>query len=136
SRDERVRLLRRLSQVEGMEQYLRRAFLGQKQFSVEGLDVMIPMLDESIELASDDGAHEVVIGMAHRGRLNVLAHVVGRPYEVILREFEGERTIDAVVSSEEGGTGDVKYHLGATGVRNTQTGQIQVTLCSNPSHLE
>src|SRR5689334_25382173 len=80
SRDERVRLLARLSQVEGMERYLRRAFLGQKQFSVEGLDVMIPMLDEAIELAASDGAHEVVLGMAHRGRLNVLAHVVGRPY--------------------------------------------------------
>ncbi|HEU5243572.1 MAG TPA: hypothetical protein VFU33_04155, partial [Gaiellaceae bacterium] len=113
SRDERVRLLGRLSQVEGMERYLRRAFLGQKQFSVEGLDVMIPMLDEGIELAARDGAHEVVLGMAHRGRLNVLAHVVGRPYETILREFEGERTIEAVVSSEEGGSGDVKYHLGA-----------------------
>ena len=80
---------------------------------------MVPMLDEAIELAADDGAHEVVIGMAHRGRLNVLAHVVGRPYEVILREFEGERTIEAVVSSDEGGTGDVKYHLGAEGTRTT-----------------
>jgi 2-oxoglutarate dehydrogenase E1 component len=136
SRDERVRLLRRLSQVEGMERYLRRAFLGQKQFSVEGLDVMIPMLDEAIELAAADGAHEVVVGMAHRGRLNVLAHVVGRPYETILREFEGERTIEAVVSSEEGGSGDVKYHLGAQGNRSTPTGDITITLVSNPSHLE
>ena len=136
SRDERVRLLTRLSQVEGMEHYLRRAFLGQKQFSVEGLDVLIPMLDEAIELAAEDGAHEVVIGMAHRGRLNVLAHVVGRPYETILREFEGERTIEAVVSSEEGGTGDVKYHLGAQGTRSTQAGDITITLVSNPSHLE
>ncbi|HEX6952180.1 MAG TPA: thiamine pyrophosphate-dependent enzyme, partial [Gaiellaceae bacterium] len=137
SRDERVRLLSRLSQVEGMERYLRRAFLGQKQFSVEGLDVMIPMLDEAIELAAGDGAHEVVVGMAHRGRLNVLAHVVGRPYETILREFEGERTIEAVVSSEEGGSGDVKYHLGAQGTRSTTpTGDITITLVSNPSHLE
>src|SRR5260370_4874996 len=119
-----------------MEQYLRRAFLGQKQFSIEGLDVMVPMLDESIELAADDGAHEVVIGMAHRGRLNVLAHVVGRPYDVILREFEGERTIDAVVTNDEGGTGDVKYHLGAEGTRATPAGDITVTLASNPSHLE
>jgi 2-oxoglutarate dehydrogenase E1 component len=94
------------------------------------------MLDESIELAADDGAHEVVIGMAHRGRLNVLAHVVGRPYDVILREFEGERTIEAVVTSDEGGTGDVKYHLGAEGTRATRAGEITVTLASNPSHLE
>jgi 2-oxoglutarate dehydrogenase E1 component len=136
SSDERVRLLRRLSQVDGMERYLRRAFLGQKQFSVEGLDVMIPMLDEAIELAAAGGAHEVVVGMAHRGRLNVLAHVVGRPYETILREFEGERTIEAVVSSEEGGSGDVKYHLGAQGTRSTPTGDITITLVSNPSHLE
>ncbi|HEX4324313.1 MAG TPA: 2-oxoglutarate dehydrogenase E1 component [Gaiellaceae bacterium] len=136
SSDERVRLLRRLSQVEGMERYLRRAFLGQKQFSVEGLDVMIPMLDEAIELAAGAGAHEIVLGMAHRGRLNVLAHVVGRPYETILREFEGERTIEAVVSSEEGGSGDVKYHLGAQGTRSTPSGDITITLVSNPSHLE
>jgi 2-oxoglutarate dehydrogenase E1 component len=136
SADERLRLLGRLNQVEGMERYLRRAFLGQKQFSIEGLDVMVPMLDEAIELASDAGAHEVVIGMAHRGRLNVLAHVVGRPYDVILREFEGERTIEAVVASEEGGSGDVKYHLGAEGIRSTVNGEITVTLTSNPSHLE
>jgi 2-oxoglutarate dehydrogenase E1 component len=132
----KVRLLERLSQVEGMEHYLRRAFLGQKQFSLEGLDVMVPMLDEAIEIAADAGAHEVVIGMAHRGRLNVLTHVVGRPYDVILREFEGERTIDAVVVSEEGGSGDVKYHLGAEGTRATRAGEITVTLTSNPSHLE
>jgi 2-oxoglutarate dehydrogenase E1 component len=136
TRDERVALLTRLSEVEGMERYLRRAFLGQKQFSVEGLDVMIPMLDEAIELAAAGGAHEVVLGMAHRGRLNVLAHVVGRPYETILREFEGERTIEAVVSSEEGGSGDVKYHLGAQGTRSTSAGEITITLVSNPSHLE
>jgi 2-oxoglutarate dehydrogenase E1 component len=136
SREERVGLLARLSRVEGMERYLRRAFLGQKQFSVEGLDVMIPMLDEAIELAAAGGAHEIVLGMAHRGRLNVLAHVVGRPYETILREFEGERTIEAVVSSEEGGSGDVKYHLGAQGTRSTPAGDITITLVSNPSHLE
>ena len=134
--EERVRLLGRLSQVEGMEHYLRRAFLGQKQFSIEGLDAMIPMLDEAIEIAADNGAHEVVIGMAHRGRLNVLAHVVGRPYETILREFEGERTIEAVVTSDESGTGDVKYHLGAQGTRSTATGDVTVTLVANPSHLE
>jgi 2-oxoglutarate dehydrogenase E1 component len=136
SAEEKERLLARLSRVEGMEQYLRRAFLGQKQFSIEGLDVMVPMLDEAIELAAGAGAHEVVIGMAHRGRLNVLAHIVGRRYEVILREFEGERTIEAVVSTEEGGTGDVKYHLGAEGTRPTPAGEITITLAANPSHLE
>jgi 2-oxoglutarate dehydrogenase E1 component len=136
SPDEKKDLLAQLSRVEAFEQYLRRAFLGQKQFSIEGLDVMVPMLDEAIELAAENGAHEVVIGMAHRGRLNVLAHTLGLGYDSILREFEGERTIDAVVATDEGGTGDVKYHLGAEGTRSTPAGEITVTLAANPSHLE
>ncbi|HMI29401.1 MAG TPA: multifunctional oxoglutarate decarboxylase/oxoglutarate dehydrogenase thiamine pyrophosphate-binding subunit/dihydrolipoyllysine-residue succinyltransferase subunit, partial [Gaiellaceae bacterium] len=134
--DERRELLASLSRVEAFEQYLRRAFLGQKQFSIEGLDVMVPMLDEAIELAAENGAHEVVIGMAHRGRLNVLAHTLGLGYDSIIREFEGERTIEAVVATDEGGTGDVKYHLGAEGTRSTPAGEITVTLAANPSHLE
>jgi len=134
--EERKELLGSLSRVEAFEQYLRRAFLGQKQFSIEGLDVMVPMLDEAIELAAESGAHEVVIGMAHRGRLNVLAHTIGLGYDSIIREFEGERTIDAVVATDEGGTGDVKYHLGAEGTRSTPAGEITVTLAANPSHLE
>ncbi|CAN5254802.1 2-oxoglutarate dehydrogenase E1 component [soil metagenome] len=136
SPEEKKHLLEQLSRVEAFEQYLRRAFLGQKQFSIEGLDVMVPMLDEAIELAAENGAHEVVIGMAHRGRLNVLAHTLGLGYDSILREFEGERTIEAVVSTEEGGTGDVKYHLGAEGTRSTPAGEITLTLAANPSHLE
>src|SRR5207247_4812256 len=134
--EERRRLLERLTEVEGFERYLRRSFLGQKQFSIEGLDAMVPMLDEAIALAAEEGAHGVVIGMAHRGRLNVLAHVIGRPYETILREFEGERTIEAVTADPEGGTGDVKYHLGAEGIRSTPAGDLTVTLAANPSHLE
>jgi 2-oxoglutarate dehydrogenase E1 component len=136
SDDEKIDLLAQLSRVEAFEQYLRRSFLGQKQFSIEGLDVMVPMLDEAIGLAAENGAHEVVIGMAHRGRLNVLAHTLGLGYDSILREFEGERTIDAVVATDEGGTGDVKYHLGAEGSRSTPAGEITVTLAANPSHLE
>jgi 2-oxoglutarate dehydrogenase E1 component len=134
--DQKRALLERLTEVEGFERYLRRAFLGQKQFSIEGLDVMVPMLDEAIGLSAEEGGHEVVLGMAHRGRLNVLAHVLGRPYDTILREFEGERTLEAVVADPEGGTGDVKYHLGAEGTRRTPAGEITVTLASNPSHLE
>jgi 2-oxoglutarate dehydrogenase E1 component len=136
SAEEKRKLLGQLARVEAFEQYLRRAFLGQKQFSIEGLDVMVPMLDEAIELAAENGAHEVVIGMAHRGRLNVLAHTLGLGYDSILREFEGERTIEAVVATDEGGTGDVKYHLGAEGTRATPSGEITVTLAANPSHLE
>ena len=136
SDEEKRALLTRLTEVEGLETYLRKAFLGQKQFSIEGLDVLVPMLDHAIDLGADSGAHEVVMGMAHRGRLNVLAHLIGFPYETILREFEGERTLDAVVSDPEGGTGDVKYHLGAEGTRSTKAGEITVTLAANPSHLE
>jgi 2-oxoglutarate dehydrogenase E1 component len=136
SAEEKRTLFRRLCEVEGMERFLRKRFLGQKQFSLEGLDVMIPMLDETIELAAEAGAHDVVLGMAHRGRLNVLAHTIGMPYEYILREFEGERTIEAVAFDPEGGTGDVKYHLAAHGTRTTANGKVGVRLVANPSHLE
>jgi 2-oxoglutarate dehydrogenase E1 component len=134
--EERRDLLERLAQVEAFETYLRRAFIGQKQFSIEGLDVLVPMLDQSVELAARSGAHEVLIGIAHRGRLNVLTHVVGRSYTSILREFEGERSIDALISDPEGGTGDVKYHLSASESRMTSAGEIEVSVASNPSHLE
>ena len=136
SSDERRGLLESLTRVEVFENYLRRAFLGQKQFSIEGLDVLVPMLEEAVELGAEAGAHEVVIGMAHRGRLNVLAHIIDRPYEEILREFEGERTIEAVAATAEGASGDVKYHLGAVGRRPTRSGQATVMLAANPSHLE
>ena len=136
SPDEKRALLTRLSEVEGFEGYLRRAFLGQKQFSIEGLDAMVPMLDEAIEVASAAGADDVVMGMAHRGRLSVIAHTLGRPYDVILREFEGERLLEAVTYFAEGGTGDVKYHYGSEGTRTTGNGDVDVHLASNPSHLE
>jgi 2-oxoglutarate dehydrogenase E1 component len=136
SADEKKLLLTRLSEVEGFERYLRRAYLGQKQFSIEGLDTMVPILDEAIELSAADGARKVFLGMAHRGRLNVIAHTVGRPYDVILREFEGERLLEAVASDPEGGTGDVKYHYGSHGTRKTSSGDVEVELASNPSHLE
>jgi 2-oxoglutarate dehydrogenase E1 component len=134
--DEKRRLLLRLAEVEGFERYLHRAFIGQKQFSIEGLDALVPMLDEAIELAGASGARKIVIGMAHRGRLSVVAHVLGRPYENILREFEGERLIEAVTHASEEGTGDVKYHLGARAVRQTRGGDVEVVLAPNPSHLE
>ena len=136
SAEEKRALLERLTEVEVFERYLQRAFLGQKQFSVEGLDTLVPMLDEAVELAAEAGAHRVIFGMAHRGRLNVIVHTLGRPYEYVLREFEGERTFEAVVSDPEGGTGDVKYHLGAEATRSTASGDVQLTLASNPSHLE
>ncbi|HEX2127528.1 MAG TPA: biotin/lipoyl-containing protein, partial [Thermoleophilaceae bacterium] len=135
--DDKRKLLRRLSEAEALENYLHKAFLGKKQFSIEGLDALVPMLDETIELAAAAGAREVVFGMAHRGRLNVLAHTVGRPYETILAEFEGEGTLAVDTAAPEGGTGDVKYHYGASGTYATSTGRtVTVTLSPNPSHLE
>jgi 2-oxoglutarate dehydrogenase E1 component len=127
-------LLGRLTQVEVLERFLHRAYLGQKRFSIEGVDTMVPMLDIAIEMAAEVGAQEVVLGMAHRGRLNVLAHTVGRPYVALFSEFEG---VHHTETSDEFGTGDVKYHLGAEGAYRTQSGRaVTVTLAYNPSHLE
>jgi 2-oxoglutarate decarboxylase len=116
---------------------MHKAYLGQKQFSIEGLDMTVPMLDEMIQLSAAQGALEVVLGMAHRGRLNVLAHNLGRAYETVFREFEGASSIEAVTTIPQGGTGDVKYHHGAQGTYQLEDGgAIVVRLESNPSHLE
>jgi 2-oxoglutarate dehydrogenase E1 component len=137
SPEEKKRVLSRLTDAEALETYLHRAFIGAKSFSIEGLDALVPMLDESFGLAADAGVRDVFMGMAHRGRLNVLAHAVGRPYSEILAEFEGEKDIDVVTARPHGGTGDVKYHQGATGTYKTDEGkEVAVTLASNPSHLE
>ena len=137
SDDEKRKLLRRLTQVDSLERFMHKAYLGQKQFSIEGLDMTVPMLDEMIQLAATAGAREVVLGMAHRGRLNVLAHNLGRAYETIFREFEGASSIEAVTTIPQGGTGDVKYHHGAQGTYQLEgDGSIIVRLESNPSHLE
>jgi 2-oxoglutarate dehydrogenase E1 component len=134
---EKLALLDRLIEVEAFEQFLQKAYLGQKRFSIEGLDMMVPMLDLWINQAAAVGAQEVDIGMAHRGRLNVLAHTVRRPYETIFAEFEGNK--HALDTDDEGelGTGDVKYHHGAEGAYPTSAGKaVTVTLSPNPSHLE
>jgi 2-oxoglutarate dehydrogenase E1 component len=134
--EEKKALLGRLTQVDSLERFMHKAYLGQKQFSIEGLDMTVPMLDELIQLAYHQGAREVVIGMAHRGRLNVLAHNLGRAYETIFREFEGAQDIEAVTTIPQGGTGDVKYHHGAQGTYQVGDGSLLVRLESNPSHLE
>jgi len=136
SAEQKQKLLSRLTAVEGLERFLHKAYLGQKRFSIEGLDALVPMLDQTIELAGASGARRVVLGMAHRGRLNVLAHIVGLPYETIFAEFEGGRHVEGTLTPE-GGTGDVKYHHGADGVYQTASGKpVNVTLSPNPSHLE
>src|SRR6185503_17721491 len=138
SADGKKQLLARLIAVEAFERFLHKAYLGQKRFSIEGLDMTVPMLDFTIELAGAHGTRKATIGMAHRGRLNVLAHVVNVPYETILAEFEGGRREESP-ETEGGtaGTGDVKYHHGAKGVYHTSTGKdVAVTLSPNPRHLE
>jgi 2-oxoglutarate decarboxylase len=135
--DEQKALLKRLTEVDAFERFMHKAYLGQKQFSVEGLDMTVPMLDELTQLAATRGAREVVIGMAHRGRLNVLAHNLGRPYGAIFAEFEGSSTLEPITTLPQGGTGDVKYHHGAQGSYQLPGGEsIIVRLESNPSHLE
>jgi multifunctional 2-oxoglutarate metabolism enzyme len=138
--DEKRRLLERLIDVFQFERFLEKAYLGQKMFSIEGLDVVVPMLDELVTLSHRAGAEVVVFGMAHRGRLSVLAHNLGRPVESILAEFEGSKrlaAVKAVAGIPHGGTGDVKYHYGHRGVYETSEGEkISVRLYPNPSHLE
>ena len=128
--EEKKRLLARLTAVEVLEQFLHKAYLGQKRFSGEGTDMLVPMLDVAIERAALAGARGVVLGMAHRGRLNVLAHVLGVTYTRIVGEFDG-------VHRGSGGTGDVKYHIGGEGTYATASGRpLAVILAPNPSHLE
>ncbi len=138
--EEKKRLLNRLIDVFQFERFIEKAYLGQKIFTIEGLDAIVPMLDELVTLAGRSGAEEVVFGMAHRGRLSVLAHNLGRSVESILAEFEGSKQIDqvkAVAAIPHGGTGDVKYHYGHQGVYESSAGEkTAVRLYPNPSHLE
>ena len=138
--EEKRALLSRLIEVFQFERFLQKAYLGQKMFSIEGLDVTVPMLDEVATLARQNGAEEVVIGMAHRGRLAVLAHNLGRSVESILAEFEGAKALDrvkAITAMPHSGTGDVKYHHGAEGLFSTRDDdQVKMRLYPNPSHLE
>jgi len=130
-----IDFLERLTQVEAFDQYVRKTFLGQKTFSGEGLDVMVPMLEEMLDMLADDGVAHAVVGMAHRGRLNVIAHVVNLPYEEVMTEFEAAQYRGNL--GDDDVMGDVKYHHGATGTFTTSKGRaIEVTLAHNPSHLE
>jgi 2-oxoglutarate dehydrogenase E1 component len=131
--DEKKILLQRLTEVDGLERFLGLAYVSVKRFSIEGLDALVPMLDEAIERGANNGARSVVIGMAHRGRLSVLTHVMGKPYRALLEEFEGHHPD----TNAESDTGDVKYHMGYRGEREVPgIGSIAVELVPNPSHLE
>ncbi len=132
---ERARnVLERLTKVETFERYLRKTYIGAKTFSIEGLDAMVPMLEELVSLLAADGVRTAVLGMAHRGRLATITHVVNRPYEEILAEFEAANLRGEGTSDDS--TGDVKYHHGATGTYESASGPITVALANNPSHLE
>ncbi|MFE4655276.1 multifunctional oxoglutarate decarboxylase/oxoglutarate dehydrogenase thiamine pyrophosphate-binding subunit/dihydrolipoyllysine-residue succinyltransferase subunit [Streptomyces hydrogenans] len=131
-REEQLRILRRLNAAEAFETFLQTKYVGQKRFSLEGGESVIPLLDAVIDSAAESRLDEVVIGMAHRGRLNVLANIVGKSYAQIFREFEGNLDPKSMH-----GSGDVKYHLGAEGTFTGLDGEeIKVSLAANPSHLE
>jgi 2-oxoglutarate dehydrogenase E1 component len=134
--DAKVRLLQELSKVDVLERFLHRNYLGHKRFGIEGLDMIVPMIHMALALAVDQGAEHAVLGMAHRGRLNVLTHILGLPYETLLAEFEGGREVEETLTPK-GGTGDVKYHHGLDGAFTTNRGyEIGISLLPNPSHLE
>ncbi len=131
--EEQKHILNRLNAAEAFETFLQTKFVGQRRFSLEGGESLIPLLDEVLAQSAREGLDEVVIGMAHRGRLNVLANIVGKPYEKIFSEFEGH--LDPKTAQ---GSGDVKYHLGQVGKYTTPDGEhgISVSVVANPSHLE
>ncbi|HEX9995981.1 MAG TPA: 2-oxoglutarate dehydrogenase E1 component [Abditibacterium sp.] len=131
SRKEQIRILTRLTDAVAFEEFIRRKFTGAKSFSLEGAESLLPLLDLAIEEAGEQGVQEIVMGMAHRGRLNVLANIIGKSAREIFREFE-DKDPDLHV-----GGGDVKYHLGYVNDWQTSSGRkVHLALCFNPSHLE
>ena len=139
--EQKIELFKNLAHVEGFEKYLHKNFVGAKRFSIEGVDTLVPMLQKTLRLASDEGIHNIQIGMAHRGRLNVLTHVLEKPYEMMISEFMHTDPMkflpeDGSLKLTSGWSGDVKYHLG--GVKTTQSYGIEqrISLANNPSHLE
>lgn len=137
--EQKVALLERITQVDTFERFLHKVYVGAKRFSIEGTDMLVPMLDLLIQQSAKTGTQEVVIGMAHRGRLNVLAHVMEKPYSAILAGFKklSEEEARELYTERSDYSGDVKYHLGYEHDVNAPNGnQVRVTLVPNPSHLE
>ena len=131
-RDEQLRILRKLNSAEAFESFLQTKFVGQKRFSLEGGESVIPLTDVIISAAAESGLEEVCIGMPHRGRLNMLANIAGKSYGQIFQEFQGH-----YAENEVHGSGDVKYHLGTEGVFTAESGATtKIYLAANPSHLE
>ena len=132
SKDQKLQILKKLNEAVSFESFLHTKYVGQKRFSLEGNESLIPALDALIENAADKGVDQFVLGMAHRGRLNVLANVMGKPFTAIFAEFQGQSsTPDDVL-----GSGDVKYHLGTSSDRDFDGNTVHLSLTANPSHLE
>jgi 2-oxoglutarate dehydrogenase E1 component len=141
SKEEKVDLFKQLAEVQGFEKYLHKNFVGAKRFSIEGLDTMVPMLDHLLNLMSEESIPNLQIGMAHRGRLNVLTHILKKPYEMMISEFMHADPMvflpeDGSLELSNGWTGDVKYHLGGAKTRDDKGIKQRVSLANNPSHLE
>ncbi|WP_077624425.1 2-oxoglutarate dehydrogenase E1 component [Sediminibacillus massiliensis] len=140
--EEKKELLNRLAEVEGFEGFLAKTFVGQKRFSIEGLEMMVPMLDKAVRNSFSDKTEQIMLGMAHRGRLSVLTHVLGKPFDKIFSEFHHSSDKELIPSAGSKGinygwTGDVKYHFGAVReLGEDQVSPTKVTLAHNPSHLE
>ena len=138
--DEKSTYFKTLAHVEGFEKYLHKNFVGAKRFSIEGVDTLVPMLQHTLKRAAQEDIQNIQIGMAHRGRLNVLTHVLEKPYEMMISEFMHTDPMkflpeDGSLKLTAGWTGDVKYHLG--GVKTTSYGiEQRISLANNPSHLE
>jgi 2-oxoglutarate dehydrogenase E1 component len=131
TRDQKLHIHRKLMQAVMLEKFMQQRFVGQKRFSLEGLEVFVPAMDAIIEIGAYYGIQEFIVGMAHRGRLNLLTNVLGKDYQHIFWEFEGKALEDELF------TGDVKYHLGYSSDKTTTTGKsVHLTLAPNPSHLE
>lgn len=132
TKDEKVQILHKLNQAGAFEEFLHRKYIGHKRFSLEGADTLIPMLDSLLEASGEAKIEKIFLGMAHRGRLNVLVNTMNKPYRKVFADFEGNINPDTIQ-----GSGDVKYHLGASGKHQTQHDhEIDIKLLPNPSHLE
>ncbi|MFA4894796.1 MAG: 2-oxoglutarate dehydrogenase E1 component, partial [Brevundimonas sp.] len=132
TKEGKIAILNKLIEAEGFERFLHKSFPGTKRFGLDGGEAMVPALEQVIKRGGQLGVDEIVLGMAHRGRLNTLAAVMGKPYKVIFHEFQG----GSAVPSDIEGSGDVKYHMGASSDREFDGNKVHLSLTANPSHLE
>ena len=130
NKEQKIDLLKKVTAAEGIEKYLHTKYVGQKRFSLEGGESLIPMIHELVQRSGSEGVKEIVIGMAHRGRLNVLINILGKKPSALFSEFEGN------FDTSQFSDGDVKYHMGFSSDINTSGGPTHLSLAFNPSHLE